>query len=243
MRRWRDAPHGWPGVRGRRLCSQPAAAGTAAPRPSARRRAPDRTRREGSCGSSESAWCRCAQSRPVTRSQAHRPGGPQVDAPRRGRRLGRSGAPRGEAAAATGVCEVLAQGHARASNKRTAGRGGSLKRLCLDAAPGCCSRPVASVGVAPLRTTALISRRPGTGRLQGRESGRPGESHPRAPSDPGVTVSRHRALLIGPSTSAPGASGRTGRAVSRAVRPATGRSASGCAAVCISCQPSASRRH
>ena len=26
-------------------------------------------------------------------------------------------------------------------------------------------------------------------------SGRPGEFHPRAPSDPGVTVSRHRALL------------------------------------------------
>ena len=40
----------------------------------------------------------------------HRPGSPQVDAPRRGRRLGRSGAPRGEAAAATGVCEVLAHG-------------------------------------------------------------------------------------------------------------------------------------
>ena len=130
------------GRRGRRLCSQPAAAGTAAPRPAARRHAPDRTRREGSCGSSESASCRCAQSRPVTRSQAHRPGGPQVDAPQRGRRLGRSGAPRGEAAAATGVCEVLAQGHARASSKRTAGRGGSLlNRLCLDAAPGCCSRP------------------------------------------------------------------------------------------------------
>ena len=28
-----------------------------------------------------------------------------------------------------------------------------------------------------------------------RWSGRPGESHPRAPTDPGVTVSRHRALL------------------------------------------------
>ena len=160
MRRSRDAPRGWPGVRGRRLCSQPAAAGTAAPRPSARRRAPDRTRREGSCGSSESAWCRCAQSRPVTRSQAHRPGGRQVDAPRRGRRLGRSGAPRGEAAAATAVCEVLAQGHARASSKRTAGRSGSLKRLCLDAAPGCCSRPPAVVGAAP-RDGALPISHPG----------------------------------------------------------------------------------
>ena len=31
------------------------------------------------------------------------------------------------------------------------------------------------------------------------ESGGPGGSHPRAPSDPGVTVSRHRALLISSS--------------------------------------------
>ena len=45
------------------------------------------------------------------------------------------------------------------------------------------------------------------------ESGGPGESHPRAPSDPGVTVSRHRALLISTDTSGPVASGRTGRAV------------------------------
>jgi hypothetical protein len=72
--------------------------------------------------------------------------------------------------------------------------------------------------------------------------GWPGASQPPAPSDPGVTVSRHRALLIGPNTSAPSASGRTARAVSRAVRPATSRSAFGCAAVCISCQPSASGR-
>jgi hypothetical protein len=33
-----------------------------------------------------------------------------------------------------------------------------------------------------------------------------------APTDPGVTVSRHRALLIGPNTSAPSANGRTDRA-------------------------------
>jgi hypothetical protein len=65
--------------------------------------------------------------------------------------------------------------------------------------------------------------------------GWPGASQPPAPTDPGVTVSRHRALLIGPNTSAPSASGRTGRAVSRAVRPATGHSAFGCAAVCIFC--------
>src|SRR5436305_4918357 len=44
--------------------------------------------------------------------------------------------------------------------------------------------------------------------------GWPGASQPPAPTDPGVTVSRHRALLIGPNTSAPSASGRTGRAVS-----------------------------
>jgi hypothetical protein len=37
--------------------------------------------------------------------------------------------------------------------------------------------------------------------------GRPGESRPRAPSDPGVTVSHHRALLICASTCGPGASG------------------------------------
>src|SRR4029077_4090312 len=38
------------------------------------------------------------------------------------------------------------------------------------------------------------------GQWHGREgferSGGPGESHPRAPTDPGVTVSRHRALVI-----------------------------------------------
>jgi hypothetical protein len=38
----------------------------------------------------------------------HRPGGPQVDGPRRRRRVGRSAARRGEAAAASGGCEVLA---------------------------------------------------------------------------------------------------------------------------------------
>jgi len=40
-----------------------------------------------------------------------------------------------------------------------------------------------------------------------RESGGPGEFHPRAPTDPGVTVSRHRAPLTGPSTNAPAATG------------------------------------
>ena len=37
--------------------------------------------------------------------------------------------------------------------------------------------------------------------------GWPGASQPPAPTNPGVTVSRHRALLIGPNTSAPSASG------------------------------------
>jgi hypothetical protein len=51
----------------------------------------------------------------------HRPGGPQVNVPGRGRRVGRAAAPRGEAAAATGVCDVLAQTlHGRALSKRTA---------------------------------------------------------------------------------------------------------------------------
>jgi hypothetical protein len=46
------------------------------------------------------------------------------------------------------------------------------------------------------------------GRLSlGTESGAPGASQPPAPSDPGVTFSRHRALLIGPSTCGPRASG------------------------------------
>ena len=155
MRRSRDAPRGWPGIVVAGCAASRRRPGPQRPRPSARQHAPDRTRREGSCGSSESAWCRCAQSRPVTRSQAHRPGGPQVDAPRRGRRLGRSGAPRGEAAAATGMCEVLAQGHARASSQRTAGRGGSLKRLCLDAGPGLLLPPSSERRCPPPRTTAL----------------------------------------------------------------------------------------
>jgi hypothetical protein len=47
----------------------------------------------------------------------------------------------------------------------------------------------------------------GPGLAEGRESGGPGESHPRAPTDPGVTVSRHRALLISIDRSGPGASG------------------------------------
>jgi hypothetical protein len=37
--------------------------------------------------------------------------------------------------------------------------------------------------------------------------GSPGASQPPAPTDPGVTVSRHRALLISSGTSGPGANG------------------------------------
>jgi hypothetical protein len=51
----------------------------------------------------------------------HRPGGPQANAPGRGRRVGRGAAARGEAAAATGVWEVHAETpHGRALSKRTA---------------------------------------------------------------------------------------------------------------------------
>ena len=50
--------------------------------------------------------------------------------------------------------------------------------------------------------------------------GWPGASQPPAPSDPGVTVSRHRALLIS-RRSGRCSSGRTGRAVCGAVRPTT----------------------
>ena len=53
-------------------------------------------------------------------------------------------------------------------------------------------------------------------RLSRRLSGRPGESHPRAPTERNVTVSRHSALLILSSrTRAPGSSGRTVRALDR----------------------------
>ena len=53
--------------------------------------------------------------------------------------------------------------------------------------------------------------------------GWPGGSQPPAPTDPGVTVSRHRALLTRRSvrTRGPTSTGRTGRAVVRSARPTT----------------------
>ena len=75
--------------------------------------------------------------------------------------------------------------------------------------------------------------------------GSPGALQPPAPTDPGVTVSRHPALLIrllvntGRSVG-PSASGRRGRAVVCAARPTTPRSWSRSGAVDISSQPSAS---
>src|SRR5918995_2094024 len=59
-----------------------------------------------------------------------------------------------------------------------------------------------SSGVALGRGGAgRLRRRSGPPRttLASRRVGWPGASQPPAPSDPGVTVSRHRALLIGPS--------------------------------------------
>ena len=51
--------------------------------------------------------------------------------------------------------------------------------------------------------------------------GSPGASQPPAPTDPGVTVSRHRALLISLSTCGPRSNGRTGRGLVRAPWPTT----------------------
>src|SRR4051812_17501452 len=56
-----------------------------------------------------------------------------------------------------------------------------------------------------LGTDAGVRKRPSPVAPDG--VGWPGASQPPAPSDPGVTVSRHRALLIGPSTCGPRASG------------------------------------
>jgi hypothetical protein len=46
-----------------------------------------------------------------------------------------------------------------------------------------------NAGERPARTLLLLAR-------EEARSGGPGESHPRAPADPGVTLSRHRALLV-----------------------------------------------
>lgn len=62
----------------------------------------------------------------------HRPGGRHVDPSRRGRRLGRGAARRGDAAAATGVCEVLAR--ARTVVSRASGR--PARRLIEATVPG-----------------------------------------------------------------------------------------------------------
>ena len=58
--------------------------------------------------------------------------------------------------------------------------------------------PAATVHVRSARTWSMLlrgSRGLAESYAQGLWSGRPGESHPRAPADPGVTVPRHRALL------------------------------------------------
>ena len=61
---------------------------------------------------------------------------------------------------------------------------------------------------APVTNAATTSQPPTPAAPTFARSGGPGESHPRAPSDPGVTVSRHRALLTGRvSTRGPTASG------------------------------------
>jgi hypothetical protein len=77
-------------------------------------------------------------------------------------------------------------------------------------------RPLSEDGAAGL--VRLVSRRRlaqcarSIGASNVAWSGGPGDSHPRAPTDPGVTVSRHRALLTAFSRRGPSATGRTGRA-------------------------------
>jgi len=90
-----------------------------------------------------------------------------------------------------------------------------LSRLCLALTPPDCGKRVwfldlgrPAFGMSPLRLTgdgalpvqaAAVAENIVAALLDINESGGPGESHPRAPTDPGVTVSRHRALLIQPS--------------------------------------------
>ncbi len=116
----------------------------------------------------------------------HCPGGPRVDARRRRRRVGRSVAPPGEAAAAIGVCEVLAQ-TARSRLEQAAGR---LARHRSD------SRPTRLGAAAPAqkepsggsRATSLCWRQAraergvsgpfARGRGAGGRRGRPGRARP-----------------------------------------------------------------
>ena len=102
---------------------------------------------------------------------------------------------------------------------------------------------VGSDAAAQRRERGVLNQRLGTQREQRRSRaqsaqfrrvGSPGALQPPAPSDPGVTVSRHRALLIGPKTCGPRASVRRGLAVGRTARPATGCSACWFAAAWIS---------
>ena len=74
-------------------------------------------------------------------------------------------------------------------------------------------------------------------------SGGPGESHPRAPTERSVTVSRHSALLIAiRRTCAPTASARTARGRVPRSRTTTGGNGDSRAAACISFRPNASGR-
>jgi hypothetical protein len=82
---------------------------------------------------------------------------------------------------------------------------------------------------------------------ESRRPGGPGESHPRAPTDPGVTVSRHRALvLLVTRRTKPRASISSARTCGDTVRrsPASTRWLfSRPVIVCISCGSSAPGRH
>ena len=76
--------------------------------------------------------------------------------------------------------------------------------------------------------------------VSSRGSGSPEEPPLRAPTDPGVTLSRHRALIIlSASTNSPGASARTLPGTGELSSPSRGGVSSRCAAAGISCGASA----
>ena len=91
-----------------------------------------------------------------------RPGDPQVDGPRGRRPVGRGAARRGEAAAARGDSEMLAQTRLAGLEQARSPRGGSSKQQRSDGTAHSCSRPNeqcfnASGVAAPSAEAATIS--------------------------------------------------------------------------------------
>lgn len=121
--------------------------------------------------------------------------------------------------------------------ERSTVTGGDLSAMRLDLVRALQSLPTRQREAVVLRYLADVDE--SVARV-----GWPGASQPPAPTDPGVTVSRHRAPLISPLVSScePNASGRTARAVDRSVRSTTGGTVYGFVAAGTSSQPSVSGR-